>query len=1255
MADNPTDSLTNQEVVKQGNNEYRRTIQHLPAFYRTDSNTRFLSSTLDPLIQKGALERLDGFIGKQDAYTRKITDRYIGATSRDRFAYQLEPAVTYTDRDTTSVNPEDQVKFTGTYDDYINQIKYFGGKVDNHDRLNKEKVYSWNPAIDYDKLINYREYYWIPEGPNAIEIDTIGPSAVAEYKVEAWPDDGSSARAWNLLHRENERNPIVTLYRGNTYKFNVNAKGHPLWIMTEPYKDKLSADGSTSTIYSTGVTNNGVDESTVTFTVPTGAPDTLYYQCGMHDAMYGVLQIKTVDSTKKLNPANDIIGVKNYSLRTLDLSNGMKIKFKTSIVDTAYQNKEYYVEGVGDSITLTNIENLITPEGYATETTILYDSVTYDSRPYAKAFYRPDDADYIVIKRDSLDQNAWSRYNRWFHRSVIERTAEINDFTQTLNETDRAKRPIIEFDSGLALYNHGTQAKTSVALFDTVTTDAFSSVVNQTGYIVDGLSLADGMRVIFAADTDPIVKNKIYDVSFVTGGDSTQVIALTEASDGTPANDESVFVELGTSNQGNTYYYNSTTKLWTTSQTKTTLNQQPLFGMWDNNDISFDDEATYLNSTFVGAKVFAYAISDTATTDTVLGLKVKYNTINNVGDIVFDSDHTSGTFTYKSDITTTTKNLAEGHLHYTTGAGTHNIKSAWVERTNESKQRVIRTFIVDDTEKQLFPIDFYKDSVSLTDLEVSVSVNSIRKTLTTDYTLVDGTVNRYVKFVKELDVDDQVRIAGYSSADKVTNKGIYEVPENLSVNSLNTQLGTFTFGQILNHVRDIFDKNQDVTGTVPGVSNLRDKPDARLKGGAIQQHQGALLPAVFGLIDQETNVLLAIDYCNLEYEKWYDSFLTHAIGTAYEGVATDRVDEIIEAISQGKNNTFPFYYDDMIGYGENVSTRSYTVLGASQTEYAIDSQFDITTPSNRAIYVYLNDVQLLIGTDYTFSTIDDSINITATLAEGDKIKIKDYSDTTGSYMPATPTKLGMYPKFTPEKFTDTTYITDTSVIRKHDGSFIKAYNDERDDLILELEKRIYNNCKTTYDATLLDINDVMPSAFTSTEYTLQEVNDIMGSDFYVWAGRNNVQYLNNTQFIEGSPFTYNYAKSTDRVNNQRLPGYWRGIYKYFYDTDSPHTRPWEMLGYSEKPSTWETTYGATPCTSGNTVLWDAIATQSGRYGKPEITNYLPVDASGNLLDPIAAKLVDNFDIPGRRAGWKFGDQAPAETAWRRASAYPFKI
>ena len=37
---------------------------------------------------------------------------------------------------------------------------------------------------------------------------------------------------------------------------------------------------------------------------------------------------------------------------------------------------------------------------------------------------------------------------------------------------------------------------------------------------------------------------------------------------------------------------------------------------------------TYPNSTFTGTKVFNYKISSTATIDTVLGLKIKYNTIN---------------------------------------------------------------------------------------------------------------------------------------------------------------------------------------------------------------------------------------------------------------------------------------------------------------------------------------------------------------------------------------------------------------------------------------------------------------------------------------------------------------------------------------------------------------------------------------------------------------------------------------------------
>jgi hypothetical protein len=82
-------------------------------------------------------------------------------------------------------------------------------------------------------------------------------------------------------------NPALTLIKGFTYYFNVSAAGHPFWI-------KTSAVTGTTSAYSSGVTNNGVDQGTVSFTVPFDAPATLYYICQFHGAMVGTLNI--VDS-----------------------------------------------------------------------------------------------------------------------------------------------------------------------------------------------------------------------------------------------------------------------------------------------------------------------------------------------------------------------------------------------------------------------------------------------------------------------------------------------------------------------------------------------------------------------------------------------------------------------------------------------------------------------------------------------------------------------------------------------------------------------------------------------------------------------------------------------------------------------------------------------------------------------------------------------------------------------------------------------
>jgi hypothetical protein len=79
--------------------------------------------------------------------------------------------------------------------------------------------------------------------------------------------------------------PSLTLQRGVTYIFQLsNVALHPFWI-------KSSLGAGSSGRYDVGVTNNGATSGNVTFAVQASAPDTLFYQCGNHFAMNGVLNI----------------------------------------------------------------------------------------------------------------------------------------------------------------------------------------------------------------------------------------------------------------------------------------------------------------------------------------------------------------------------------------------------------------------------------------------------------------------------------------------------------------------------------------------------------------------------------------------------------------------------------------------------------------------------------------------------------------------------------------------------------------------------------------------------------------------------------------------------------------------------------------------------------------------------------------------------------------------------------------------------
>jgi hypothetical protein len=802
----------------------------------------------------------------------------------------------------------------------------------------------------------------------------------------------------------------------------------------------------------------------------------------------------------------------------------------------------------------------------------------------------------------------------------------------------------------------------------------------------DNYALYDGARIIFSVDDNPDVRNKIYVVRFSDISGSTPVITLTEADDGLVLQNEGTVAYKGYYNQGKDFYYyfnNNPAVLenqWQQAQQKTTVNQAPFFDVFDADGVSFGDSEIYTGSSFKGNKLFSYGIGS-GINDTVLGFPLRYSSVNNVGDISFDVPLNSATFNYVRGSTPITQQVNTGYVHNYSDLDTRTRALGWQTAVAESRQYQIFSFnYVGGSGITSYTCDI----AAATDTvwpNIQVYLNNVLQDTDT-YTYTINPTTTIVNFAVPNPLEDTV-IEITLLSDQVSSTAYYQIPNNLQNNPFNTDITTVNVGDIRGQYQSIFYNNPNTTGKVFGANNYRDLGNLVPWGNRIIQNSASLvLPGTF-LRKPGVNL-----YDSLQYNSnQYISFKTLLVDTVnqteynvYQSPAT-MLDDALDQITISKVDSAPFFWSDMLPSKSPYASNSYTFANSLDvSRYPLTRIYNFDTANYYGVLVYLTRTvdgytsitQLISGVDYTISTTSPALTVETDLLPGDIITVNEYYQTYGSYVPNTPTKLGLYPSFIPEVVLDENYTNPTYFIRGHDGSYTKLYGDYidgnlidfRDKVLLEFETRIYNNLKLSNIIPVRDY-DVVPGFFRTTDYSYDEFLSIYSQFFLNWVGQNRVEYKQQVGYTPTNEFSYNYSQSGNKINNAQIQqGYWRGIYQYFYDTTQPDVAPWEMIGFTSQPTWWTSRYGPAPYTSDNLVLWgDLAAGINWNNGdpvvvtqcvRPQLLEVLPVDSEGNLVSPFVS-IVGNYDGRSFRNDWKVGDVASTEFAYRRSSSWPFDL
>lgn len=1142
----------------------RRLITKLPGVLQTPELKKFFSSTVDQVFQPGETQSVNAFVGKKPAYFNVSKDFYKSELTPDREFYQLEPAMTTTASDGSFGD----LLF---YQDTVNNLRFQGADVSDESRLFNTDFYSWCPPVNVSKLEQYRDYFWLPEGPPVLVFDILTggdetltytgddyqnkffiPNSIPGTKVRVQvtsngivvdPSKYTIVDGYVIMNLAPVKGTVITVRTLGGYLVTEDENGIIFNKFTLPKvissasKYKLVIKVNDEVIENGYILDGNIIDGTVVDgnTLP-GRVD------GNVLTNYKIISNAVVFDTP-LN-INDVVEIW-VNGDFLDNIQGRE-HYVHPVFATAYATEhitEQYLDESGNiqvrEIVKQYPEKVVpSPPDLSQDMRVkLIDNngtIMYRvTRVAGKINMIPEDEvitlrikepQYITIERDAANRNGWSLANHWFHKSTLV-------YADPSYNPAQAIRPIVEYFNTILLLNNG------VNLLDTV--DAVYDAANEAKNLADmqnalmefqsvqGKALAAGMKILVINTQEATYANRILLVNEVVIQTPYDEADNFDNSywDGAELLDFSVQPEAHYLDQVKTSKPDHSTvnlvEYWFDGEKwkkATTFNyQEPLFNLFDGGAPTPKSLSDYPNNDFVGSKLFSYERS-TGTQDNILKFAVKRN---KYGQLEF-RDHLA------TDVWTSNENEILGYKYFA-----------------QSK-------------------------------------------------VVDGLV--------ELTFRNNWHVAGTTKQNKVN--GFYEIPKNLQANATNQEVEIISAN----------DWQAQFKALLKGSDWLLDSSEFNLAAGqSIIQSRGTMLKTMLLNADTTLDFTKATNYVEHEYIRYRNKFVQLLKQWEIQNNLVDveaSVLGILKQLKSAKTIDFPFYNNGVVG------------------EY---------------------------------------------------------------FIPATGAYLGMTPLWKPEMTLEVGRNGSIILIRGHDGSIISGFTrlatktaklqngvivdgqdvisiDNKDLALFSLENKIYDSALDELKAQrrpVFDLTSYVSGKFRKAEYSHDEFLAISRPLFERWAIKMNLDYRTNKNYDAANPFTYNYSDLRD-VDGNAVPGFWRGMYLHYFDTDRPHTHPWEMLGFTSKPSWWDIYYSwtgtvdqrqalETALTMGLVSSPGAIPIIDVAFARPKFEQFNPVAADGSLLDPLAAGIVVDKGVVDFGKDWVFGDVGPIEYQWLTSQSRSFTM